>query len=550
MRKTITGVKLAWGLVSGNRKMLLNLMFVMVFSVSMGPYLLPRTIQIGFNSIQEGTPALQSIAFLLAMFTLLLLAVAWLNIYGDTWATRLDLYKKMKSLARLHDQSVSNIAAQQSPGEIFNKITSGCHTSIGLWFQLGSVFASFVTIVLMVSISVAAGFGVFIMFMCVPLLVVLRLWFENRLLVRFVTMRQNANSKRFNMLRETIAHSGLLQQYQADDWAARRYGNARQDTISADMKHTITKSIFAGVEDLSIAFFQSMMAVYFVRLSFGWGDIGGTFAALSGLSGASSTLRASVSSLPRATVPLEQLNSLLNHTEIKALQSLPIELLNVSYEKGNEAIIQNINIRIEKGEKIAVMGHNGSGKSTLIRIIAAQLNATRGIVRLPYSDSMGRRSSVAYAPANNFLFNCPAKENILMGAHDGCNDMDFEKLAKILGTYECCEALPENLSLGQQKRTSLARALVNQKADVFIYDEPTAGLDGDTAHKVMGHMTDTDKTVIFVTHDIAMTKFANRIIIMKKGVVIRDGTISNVQNEIGFLLLKKIFRQNQNLGIQ
>ena len=533
MRRTLTGMKLAWSLVRGYRKILLVLMALMVFSVSLSPYLLPRTIQVGFNAMQDGTPrdALHSILVLLVMFTLLLLSVAWMNIYGDTWATRLDLHKKMNSLGRLHDQFVSNIISEQNPGEVFNKITSGCRTSIGLWFQLGFVLAGSVTIVLMLGISYSAGFGAFVLFLCVPILVILRVWFENRFLVKFVTMRQNANNTRFNLLHETIRHSELLHQFGATEWGAKRYAAARQETINADLKHTMTKSVFAGIEDLSIAFFQSLLAVYFVRPSVGWGDVGATFAALSGLSGASSTLRASVSNLPRATVPLEQLNSLLNQSEIEVQPCNTIELSDVCYSKGNETILKNINIRIEKGEKVAVMGHNGSGKSTLMRIIAAQLKATSGTARLPYIDCAARRTSVAYAPAYNFLFNCTAKENLLMGAHSGLSKDGFENLAKTLVLDECWETLPENLSLGQLRRVNLGRAIINQNADVFIYDEPTAGLDGDTAHRILGNMTNTDKTVIYVTHDIDMAKYASRTIVMKKGTVDCDSRVSGMYSE-------------------
>nr|WP_211436583.1 MacB family efflux pump subunit [Campylobacter sp. RM16189] len=220
-----------------------------------------------------------------------------------------------------------------------------------------------------------------------------------------------------------------------------------------------------------------------------------------------------------------------------------IELKNLSkkFKLGENIFdaLKNINLSIKKGEFIAIIGQSGSGKSTLMNILGCLDNPTSGEYLLEGADiSKFDSDSLADLRRNKFGFifqrynllgTLNALSNVsLPSVYAGLNKKDREdRAAKILsglGLEDKLESLPNKLSGGQQQRVSIARALMNG-GEIILADEPTGALDSASGLMVMEILTNLHKeghTIIIVTHDANIAAYANRVIEIKDGEILKD----------------------------
>jgi putative ABC transport system ATP-binding protein len=201
-------------------------------------------------------------------------------------------------------------------------------------------------------------------------------------------------------------------------------------------------------------------------------------------------------------------------------------------------VLHGIDIEINRKEFVAIMGESGGGKSTLMNIIGCLHAPTSGAYFFEGEDIGGAKDDYTLAYIRNkkigFVFQqfnllgkLTALKNVaLPGLYAGRNRREREKRgAEILATIGMGERLhhkPAELSGGQQQRVSIARAMVNDP-DVILADEPTGALDSQTGKEVMDLFLDfknRGKTVVMVTHDHAVAKYADRVIFMKDGLVL------------------------------
>ncbi len=222
-----------------------------------------------------------------------------------------------------------------------------------------------------------------------------------------------------------------------------------------------------------------------------------------------------------------------------------MEILNVSdlckiYGKGeNEFLaLNNISIKVKKGEFIAIVGKSGSGKSTLLHLLGGLDKPDRGNVIInnqniyKLSDkelTVFRRKYIGFVyQFYNLIPALTVKENILLPAlFDGrkISDKKLEELVKKLGLINKMDAYPNDLSGGQQQRVAIGRALINHPK-IILADEPTGNLDTRSTKHIVKLLEYYNKkyrqTIIMVTHDLSLAKRASRIITMRDGKIIKD----------------------------
>lgn len=222
-----------------------------------------------------------------------------------------------------------------------------------------------------------------------------------------------------------------------------------------------------------------------------------------------------------------------------------MEILNVSnlckiYGKGeNEFLaLNNISIKVKKGEFIAIVGKSGSGKSTLLHLLGGLDKPDRGNVIINNQDiykmndkelTVFRRKYIGFVyQFYNLIPALTVKENILLPAlFDGrkISDKKLEELVKKLGLINKMEAYPNDLSGGQQQRVAIGRALINHPK-IILADEPTGNLDTRSTKHIIKLLEYYNKkyrqTIIMVTHDLSLAKRASRIITMRDGKIIKD----------------------------
>ena len=212
---------------------------------------------------------------------------------------------------------------------------------------------------------------------------------------------------------------------------------------------------------------------------------------------------------------------------------LTAEKISKSYKNNRRQILDSIDLTLEEGEFVAVMGESGSGKSTLLAILSGILNPDEGQVHFEgkglytLSDeelSKIHREKIGYVPQSNFfLKNYTILENIVepfLGADDDETVLieNAKRLLERLGIADLSDRFPHELSGGEQKRAALARALLTEPL-LLIADEPTTGLDTETGKIILSYLTEYVKsghTVLVATHDDHVREYADRIVDIKK----------------------------------
>ena len=220
-----------------------------------------------------------------------------------------------------------------------------------------------------------------------------------------------------------------------------------------------------------------------------------------------------------------------------------ISIKGVSKSYGNGApALSNLNLEIEDGEFVFVVGASGSGKSTFIKLLLKELNPTEGMItvgniKLSKLKSRGvakyRRKLGVVFQDFRLLQDRDVYSNIAFAQHViGASPREIKKnVARVLslvGLSEQYRSNPNELSGGEQQRVALARALVN-KPDILLADEPTGNLDPENSWEIMKLLDKVNKqgtTVIVVTHNLEIVEAMNkRVITMKKGVKVSDSKV-------------------------
>lgn len=217
---------------------------------------------------------------------------------------------------------------------------------------------------------------------------------------------------------------------------------------------------------------------------------------------------------------------------------IEIKNLNKIYGKGEVEVkaLNNINLEINEGEFVAIVGASGSGKSTLLHLLGGVDKPSSGEVILNGTNmhslkerelSILRRRKIGFVfQFFNLIPVLTAEENIEMPVLLDGGKMDKEykaELLKILGLEERKKHHPAQLSGGQQQRVSIGRALAN-KPSLILADEPTGNLDSKNSKEILELLKYSAKkyhqTLILITHDLAIAKEADRVITIDDGEII------------------------------
>lgn len=218
-----------------------------------------------------------------------------------------------------------------------------------------------------------------------------------------------------------------------------------------------------------------------------------------------------------------------------------IEIRNLSKKYSNSRNVEvmalrHVNLNIEKGRFVAIVGPSGSGKSTLLHLIGGLDMATEGSIKVDGLDIMKfsenemsefHRKKIGFVFQKfNLLPMLNVRENIVLPLTLGGETVDDEyidELIQFLGLRQREKHLPGELSGGQQQRVSIGRALAT-KAEVLLADEPTGNLDQNISYEIMEYFRNLNKkygkTIIMITHDMNLAQNADEIIQIVDGRII------------------------------
>ncbi len=225
----------------------------------------------------------------------------------------------------------------------------------------------------------------------------------------------------------------------------------------------------------------------------------------------------------------------------KTAGALPVELRDVTfrYPGREQPALDHIDLRIEAGERVAIVGPSGAGKSTLIRLLLRLDDPTSGTVAIAGVDVRNLRlselrSTVGIVFQEPFLFSLSLRDNIGLGDL-AASGGDIERAARIANAHEFIRDLPDGydsvvgeggagLSVGQKQRIVIARTVLRDPR-VVILDEATSALDAESEYRVHTGLErlSADRTSFVVAHRLATVRHADRIVVMEAGKLVAEG---------------------------
>ena len=230
--------------------------------------------------------------------------------------------------------------------------------------------------------------------------------------------------------------------------------------------------------------------------------------------------------------------------------SSQIEFNNINFGYDDEEpVLSNINLTVPAGEALAIVGPSGGGKTTLTNLIPRFLDLKEGSILVDGVDirdvtMASLRSQIAMVTQQTILFNDTVRNNIAYGDQQASEQQVLEA-ARAAHAYAFIQALPNGydtmigeggarLSGGQRQRISIARAIL-KNAPILILDEATSALDTESEHEVQKALENLmkDRTTLVIAHRLSTIKNADRIIVIKDGVIIEQGTHDSLISQKG-----------------
>ena len=225
-----------------------------------------------------------------------------------------------------------------------------------------------------------------------------------------------------------------------------------------------------------------------------------------------------------------------------------MEVKNVRKSFGQTQVLKGVDLRVDRGDVVAILGPSGSGKTTLLRCVNFLERADAGTLtfdgerfdlgKIKNSDIARLRKKTAFVFQNyNLFLNKTAIQNVaegLMTARKMSKDDAFSKAEEALrrvGMLDRRDHYPNQLSGGQQQRVAIARALATDP-EIIYFDEPTSALDPELIGEVLAVMRDLAKsgmTMLVVTHELNFARnVSSRVIFMENGVALESGTPADI----------------------
>jgi phospholipid/cholesterol/gamma-HCH transport system ATP-binding protein len=226
-----------------------------------------------------------------------------------------------------------------------------------------------------------------------------------------------------------------------------------------------------------------------------------------------------------------------------------IAIKNLYKTFGKNEILKGINITVNKGEDLVVLGRSGAGKSVTIKCLVGLVKADKGDIEIFGTDitNLGNdelneiRTRIGFMFQNGALYDSMSiRQNLAFTLKHHSRDLSESEIEKEImealdsvGLKETVNKMPSELSGGMKKRIALARALI-VKPEIILYDEPTSGLDTITSREISELMLSVHKkyqtSSIIITHDMACAKLTgNRILILKDGAITAEGTYDELE---------------------
>ena len=493
----------------------------------------------------------------IALFTIIALSslFALTSVSVSSWVSnrvimdlRVEMFSKLLKLPKSYFDN-------NTTGGTLSKITFDVEqisaAASGIWLDL---IKSFLTVAILTIYLFYKNY-----LLSLSLLILLPLVY---LAVKFSTSRMRSGSKKVqdsmgnmtHLLDENISGSDLVKIYHAQKNEESKFSQItktiRQQRFKVDVAGGVNTSIVNVLIGLCLASVVFLSSTYLVMSA---GDFLAFFTAMGMLVKPSKTLININKPLQQAIIAATSVFKLIDenpefssgHNKIR-YKSGDISFDNVSFSYNKDkSSLNKINLTIKHGETIALVGSTGSGKTTLVNLLTRFYNPTSGKITINNEDINtvdlnSYRTNFSYVDQNVRLFNDTISGNIAFGQKETMSMDSIMNAAKASNSIEFIEKLDNKfdsdigedgvtLSGGQRQRLSIARAIAKD-SPILILDEATSALDSATEKLVQEaiNILQKDRTTIIIAHRLSTIQNADRIIVLKDGEIIEQGTHSEL----------------------
>ena len=535
---------------------------MMVFATLLETAIPEITGQIVDTLFSSNRPKNEAFSYSVILFSVIALSslFALISVSASSWISnkvimdlRVNMFTKLLRLPKSYFD-------KNTTGETLSKLTFDVEqisaAASTIWLEF--IKSSFTVIIL-------TGYLFYKSFLLsLSLIVLLPLVY---LAVRFSTSRirkgsarvQESMGKMTHLLDENISGNDLIKIYQAQETETNKFfsiiNTIRQQRFKVDMAGGLNTSIVNALIGLSLAFVVYFSSTYLVMSA---GDFLAYFTAMGMLVKPAKTLININKPLQQAIVAGNSVFSLIDESPESNPSKNPIHSIsgeicfdNVSFSYNNEKpSLANINLTIKKGETIALVGSTGSGKTTMVNLLTRFYNPSSGKILIDGQDIVSYelesyRSNFSYVDQNVRLFNDTISGNIAFGQKESMSMDLIRNAAEVSNSIEFIEKLDKKfdsdigedgvtLSGGQRQRLSIARAIAKD-SPILILDEATSALDSATEKLVQSAINkmQQNRTTIIIAHRLTTIQNANRIIVLKNGEIIEQGTHSELIKNAG-----------------
>ena len=389
--------------------------------------------------------------------------------------------------------------------------------------------------------------------------------------VRYVSKRLRSLSRRnqqymgemTQVLGETVNAAKVVKVYGGQEQEKNRFGTAITNLLNTNVKQSITSSLNTGITQLIIAVALSAILYFAAERArnnqLTAGDFMSylsamlmLFAPFKRITNMSQTLQLGLAAGESVFAFLDEKSEPeTGHKTLAPLkQAITLEDVVFRYPSAERNAINHLNLTIEAGKIVALVGASGCGKTTLANILSRFLIADTG--RIAYDgvdindlDLKSLRSQIALVSQDVVLFNGTIMDNIAYGELSHHSREDVERAAKMANAWQFIEKLPQGLdtligengtklSGGQRQRIAIARALL-KNAPILILDEATSALDNESERLVQAALEQLmqARTTIVIAHRLSTIEQADLIVVMDNGQVVEQGTHSELIQKQG-----------------
>ena len=535
-------------------------MLIVSIATLIGPYLIKVAVD---DYIMVGDISGLNLIFILMILSY---AVFWLFSYFQTYLAnwvghqivgeiREDLYEHVQDLPM-------QFYNERNTGDIMARVTHDVNAlsdvvSNGFIHLLSDIFLMGGIMIVMLILNVRLAL---VSFITIPFIFFVVYYLGKKMRVAYRDVRERLAELNADV-EENLSGIRLVQALNRESINTGKFSKLSWKNLKANLKAATYFSLLFPIMTLSKVFGEALVLGYG-----GWGVVQGTvslgvllafmdyvrrfFGPLADLSQVFNTYQSAGASLDRiyeymsVESPIKEAEDPFEPDENLEGE---IEFKDVSFAYEDEDVIENLDLKIDSNEILAIVGSTGAGKTTIVNLLTRLYDVDSGQILLDGIDLRkykikSLRKHIAVVPQNVFLFDKTIKENIRFGDPEA-TDREVKEVAKKVQAHDFIKDLPEGyetrvgeegvkLSGGQKQLVSFARAMLADP-DVLILDEATSSVDAYTEAMIQDAMDELlkDRTVLMIAHRFATLDKADRICVLEDGKLVESGSHEELMSE-------------------